>query len=412
MADPYVELAREVTHQPDVMQGLADWFDSGQAKSAFQFGRALGEMDSAAVVAAAVASWLEAARCPDVVAGYLAGLANRDGDLPEEWQRRLDQVAERHGEYAALVTVQADRSLPGFHRILGLATAGTLKPRYLRGFALEPWAAVLGPQEKSAVLGLLLNAPEGEPPSPLATALDLAAAWTRNGRETLADELVPQAVELVRRSLQVRVDPGHWLILTRLLAPSHPEVIADVVMDALTATWPLRVAVEDEAIEILVDLAKSHPRLVMEAIGRKILDPRRRGWFGLFRCPGLFEAIGVETIREWIQTNGREHVKEIAQHLDSPSVQNGQPWVPPVTHWLFTEHEGDEVAFRRFCAGRHAMEVRHGGACDRRAELEKALEPFRNHPLRRVRDWVAYELHENDEEARIDELMDERRERM
>src|SRR4051794_34420082 len=45
MTDPYMALAGEVARDPSALAGLADWFESGKARSAFQFALALGRVD-------------------------------------------------------------------------------------------------------------------------------------------------------------------------------------------------------------------------------------------------------------------------------------------------------------------------------------------------------------------------------
>src|SRR4051812_40082749 len=92
MPDPYTAIAEEVKREPKVMHELADWFDSGKARSGYQFGLALGRADEENQVAI-VSSWLARGRCQEVVAGYLRGIVDRLGALPAEWTKRLDAAA-------------------------------------------------------------------------------------------------------------------------------------------------------------------------------------------------------------------------------------------------------------------------------------------------------------------------------
>jgi hypothetical protein len=112
-------------------------------------------------------------------------------------------------------------------------------------------------------------------------------------------------------------------------------------------------------------------------------------------------------LQGWVRGHDPALVKYIARHLESPYVKDGRPFVPPVTEWFLTEYEGDDRIFREFCAGRHSGEVLHGSASERRPSVEKAVRPFLEHPLRRVRDWARYEPEENDYEAKLDDIMDE-----
>ena len=150
----------------------------------------------------------------------------------------------------------------------------------------------------------------------------------------------------------------------------------------------------------------------MDAVGRRLLDPARRPFFSLHRFQGLFEAIGLAEIERWVTEHGREPIRYIAYQLDSPRLQNNEAVIPPVTEWVMTQFSGDDRVFREFCAGRHAFEVQVGHARDRRADVERAVGPFRDHALPWARRWAEWELRENERDAERDDYMDDRQERL
>jgi hypothetical protein len=346
-----------------------------------------------------------------LVAGYLRGVAARGGTLPHDWAQRLDRAAERHPDYAAFLTLQADTSPEGFRRVLGLVKSRAVPPDCLAGFTSPLWDRVLGAADKAQVFQTLLRL-EDRDPHPVCTAgLILAAAWAGYGRQPLPPELVSPVLRLLRRGLEFRNDVTEWSTALEALAATHPAEAADVAAEALTSNGPLRVAAEEPALTVLRTLAGKHPAEVMEAVGKCLLDPERRYYFGLCRCPGLFEAIGLPAVRAWVTRHGDEVVKDIARHLDSPRLQDRQPVVPPVTEWVLSAYENEDSVFREFCLGRHNGEIRVGPARDRRPELEKSLQPFQTHPLRRVREWAQYELKENERDIALDDYLDDRQER-
>jgi hypothetical protein len=409
---PYGQAAREILGQQEVMQALADWFDSGRARSAFNLGVALGEADRGDAVAATAAAWLEAGRCAAVVVGYLRGVASRHGTLPSVWGEGLDRGAQAHPEYAGLLTLDCDFSRAGFQRVMRLLALGALPTNCLSAFASPNWESHLGVEERVELLEFLLRFQEPDRQQVLATALYLGASWTHYGSVPLPPELAGPVLQVLRASLDVRVDVGAWTSLLESLAPTHAEETADLVTDALTSGSPLRVVLEDLTLAVLLDLAKRHPRLVMDALGRRLLDPERRLFFGLLRFRGLFEAIGLPEVRRWVSEHGAEPVRYIARHLENPCLQAGELFIPPVTEWVMAEYGADERVFREFCMGRHAFEIQEGHARDRRAGLEQAMGPFLQHRLPWVRRWAEYELAENVREAEIDDHMDDRVERM
>jgi hypothetical protein len=411
-SSPYEQLAQEVLSQHEVVQQLVDWFDSDRVRSAFNLGIALGEADRGGVIAPTMSSWLEAGRCRGVVAGYLRGIASRQAGLSAEWGQGIDRAAEGNAEYAALVTIDADFSRSGYRRIMHLVGSGMLTPACLSAFTSPNWEALLGVEEKVEILQLIVHLQERDRQQALSTALSLGITWTHYGSVALPQELAGLVLQILRASLDVRVDPHAWSSLLQSLAPTHPDETADLVTNALTSAGPLRMVLEDLTLEILLDLAGQHPRLVMEAVGRRLLDPDRAPFFGLLRFQGLFEAIGLQQVQRWVTEHGAEPIRYIARHLESPRLQNGEPFIPPVTEWMLTHFGGSNRVFEEFCMGRHAFEVREGHARERRAELERAVTPFLEHRLPWVRRWAEYELKENEREAKIDDYLDDRQERM
>lgn len=408
----YAQLAQDVMGQPEVMPRLADWFDSDKAKSAYQFGFELGVADRGDLISTTIASWLEAGRCAPLVIGYLRGIVSRQGALPSEWGQRIDQVAQTHAEYGVCLTLDADFSQAGFQRVMRLVSACAVPSRFLNGFTSPNWESPLGVEDRVHILQFLLHYQSQDRQQAICIALSLLAAWTHYGSLPLPPELAGAVIQVLQASLDVRADVSAWSSLLESLAPSHPEETADLVTDALTSTGPLRVVLEDLTQEVLLKLARQHPRLVMDAVGRRILDPSRRPFFGLRRFQGLFEAIGLPEVQRWMTEHGSEPIRYIAYQLETPHIQDNEPFIPPVTEWVMAQFGTDDKVFREFCAGRHSFEVQVGHARDRRSELERALAPFLEHPLQWVRRWAEWELKENEHEAKLDDYSEDRRERM
>jgi hypothetical protein len=409
---PYDHLAKELLSHSEVLGQLDNWFNSTFAVSAFPLGVALGEADKGNATADIITSWLETGQCRVVVGGYLRGVSSREGTLPTEWRERLDRLSEVHPEDAALITAEADFSQVGFQRIIRLVRSGVVSATCLGVFTSPYWAPPLRSEDREDLLRILLQEQPGNREQTLHTAFSLVALWTNYGKAPPAPELVGWILQLLRASLEVRVDSGVWASLLESLATIHPGEIADLATDALTSRGPQRVILADDALHVLRGLAAHDPQLVMDAVGQRLLDPDRRPFFGLLRFKDLFEAIGLREIQRWLAEHGDEHVRFIARHLASPVLQDGVPFIPSVTDWVLTEYEADEQVFQWFCMGRHAFEVQVGHARDRRPELEQTLEPFRNHPVSWVRRWAANELEENDREIKMDDEHFDRRERM
>lgn len=182
----------------------------------------------------------------------------------------------------------------------------------------------------------------------------------------------------------------HWQWVLRRLAAHDPARVADLVVEQVAGgdhPWRL----DDGHAEVLVAAARQAPAVVMAVIGRAILNPATRMVFSVDVLHGVFEAVGVDAVRGWVDEHGPDTLRWIARHLASPSVgPGGEVVVPPVTRRLFTDREGDQEAFESFLSGRHS------GAFfspdDLASQTREAMAPFLAHPLRRVREWAEDEV--------------------
>jgi hypothetical protein len=153
------------------------------------------------------------------------------------------------------------------------------------------------------------------------------------------------------------------------------------------------IEVEREALNLLEQLATNYPNEVMEAVGAQALHSINKNSFFLRSYRGLFESIGLDTVRRWIQRVGAQGAQAIARHVFSPSPTADDPvYVPPLTEWLLTEFEDDERMFNEFCVGRHASESYWGSIGSYFIGVEEQMQPYLKHPLRRVREWAQYEI--------------------
>lgn len=410
MNDPYIQVASEVVSQPEVLHELSTWFDSDKPRSAQDFGQALGELDVKNAISPTIAEWIDSGRCALLTSGYLKGVSKRVGQLPQPWIDKVDSIASQHGEYSAQLTFETDVSSNGLRRILALIGDKKIPVRYFRGFVSPIWTNVLDNTDKARLLHAVVHYAKQESEL-IGIGLAIIVAMTKHGKITLDINLFQPCLTLLKMSRSVFVDSYYWSILLNLVAKTHPFEAAALAIEVITSSSPSRNALEREALDVLKQLAKPQPQMVMQAVGARALDKNAQPFFGICQIPGLFEAIGVQILETWVEEHGTEYLRYFARHLDSPSVQDGQTIIPPVTEWIFTKFEQDDQIFRQFCSGRHFLEVRSGHARDRRGELEKAMQPFLNHRLRRVREWARYELDMNERDSKMDDYFDDRLER-
>jgi hypothetical protein len=406
MPNLFDEYATEVLEQPQVMDELTDWFDSDKPRSALEFGIALGRLDGADKVTEQIISWLRNGQCKPLVIGYLHGLQNRLGSLPEEWVERIEAVSHSHSEYAAALTLQLDRTSRGFERIFGLVDSGMLPVGYLNGFAQPAWGEVLKPQEKGAILQKILELRTDDSPTLVNLALGLIVTWTVYGKAPIDRELLASAMALLRTAVSTKYVSQHeWGILLDLIAQSNPREAAEIAVEVIRTPRSSSVVLEATIGTTLATLAQSHSEIVMDVVGRCLLDRAGRAYFNIFRFRGLFDRIGLPVLKKWIETHGADALPAIAWQLSCPYVnKDGTVVVPPVWEWVCSQ---SEESFRKFCDGCHSGEVKVGYAKDRRPALAESMKPFLSHESTLVRRWAETVMAENERDSVRDEHLNE-----
>ena len=143
-----------------------------------------------------------------------------------------------------------------------------------------------------------------------------------------------------------------------------------------------------EAESLTHVLAKNYPTAFLPALEEVMFD-KDEGWkFFLANLRPLIAILPEAHVRELVTRRGVEAARKLARHLPEPHIAAGEAVVPPLTLWLLEEFEDDDRVFREFSAGLFGVELAHGNvAAIYEAKAETAAR-FRNHRLRRIREWA------------------------
>jgi len=387
-------LAEEVIASHEIVGKMADWFESPRAKAVDHLVFAIGKRDSADQLAPQIRSWLRADMCRKVTLPYLQGASVRGQGLPELWAQELDTLGDTKPGLTVTATLLADVSSRGCDRVIRvLADLAPPAARLLREFGSNRWSDILTANLQQTVLEALLNlARNNDTEAPL-VGMDLVRFWCHWNKSPLSANLFPSALELAAQApaFARAEDEYNWHETLRLLCPHDPVRVAEIMLDVMTSpnSHPWRFG--EDNVTVLIQAARLLPHGVMEVIGRYLLDRSRRSMFAVAVYHGLFDAVGVDTVRQWVNEHGGEHLRWIARHFPSPTTNAlGIIEISPVTEWLFTEREEDQRAFEWFLMGRRSGARMWSGnqATAKRAEMQ----PYLAHPLRRVREWAADEI--------------------
>ncbi len=410
----YSYLADELIASPETFRSLADWFTATEARAADSLGLWLGRRDEYGRLSDIVRDWLQADCCRAVVIGYLQGIAAREGSLPDQWAATLNALAANQPEPVAIATGSADVSSRGFERVLGLLDRlPAPASRFLRPLAFSDWLWLLDAGQRTRAAEELVRLADAGDSTATAVGLDLIQMWAQVDPSAINPPLTGLALNLASRPLGNlhHRDLHPWKEVLRLLCPFYPRQVAELVVGRITEPSGSLMWDVDEGVEVLIRAAAVDPAAVMEAVGDAVLVRDRRVIFGVAVFEGLFEAIGLQHVTEWLERHGREHLRWLARHFPSPHLdETGQPVVPMLTEWLFRENESDNEAFSCFLMGRHSSGMISERDVDP-ARRAQQMRPFLGHDLRRVREWAEYEVQHEERMAKFFRDMDEEDER-
>jgi hypothetical protein len=387
-------LAEHAMKEPAALLVELDWLLSREARSAAQFGEALGHVDASATFLTDVLNRSSRSDSNAFATGYvwgLLGLHPHHSVTVREW---LDRYQLEFPEFATEIALRAPNLLNAVDRILDLFDRHLIGPGYLHGLRLFPDWMKADVEKVEAVLTRLADAAAGDHSGATRVLLDTLYFFlpdTQAEHHPIFDRAAVQnaawkvlksgSVEEMRRS-------GEWAAIMLKMAEYNAEQAVSIAADVLISdSWGIR----SEAKEVLARLALRHPDAVMAQVGLRALDSEH-GWrFFVADFKSIIRSLPIGIVQAWVEENGIGAARAIARHVPEPSLSGEHATVPPLTAWLLTKYGEDDRLFSEFCAGIHGFRTYWG---DLSAHLEseaELAEKFLDHPIQRIREWAAAE---------------------
>jgi hypothetical protein len=390
-----IPLAEELNRHAEMFDMVLPYLNSPDAASAGLLGDTLARLDPDAkymdpIFTSAISNGSNA-----LARGYIGRLVTMYPGSAERLNAWLDRLEEEAPELAYFVSLAAPDFSRPLQRTLRLIRANRLPVQSLQSFV---WGVLLDrttSDELRTVLDLLVQAGD---PSSLHIAVDFVGHSVQKGR--ISDAAEREAMWRVLSASAPIGDRGDywWVRAVEAFAPEAPERACSVAILALTGEDHMK---RDHAWSILSMLAKMLPDVVMESVGRVLLNPEH-GWrLRIGARSRFFQALPFESVQRWLAQTGIEGARVIANHLQPPVVDGeGSPYIHPLTEYVLATWGEDETVFGRFAASTHNLQMYSGDiAATHRKEAAKAR-PFLSHPISAIRRWAEREVAWGEEQAR------------
>jgi hypothetical protein len=384
-------LAAELTSNSETFHVELNWLTSSEAKSAFEFGEAVGATEREPRL---LDSILEASakNTSDFARGYISGLIYSAKAEPKEVISRLDAWEEKNPQFAFELSLAGGEHVQVFDRALRLIRSGKLPAYQLRHFTF--WAGrvrTTNEQVMEAVKTLIPLVENGDEFC-AEVLMDFLGAHFHRGE---LGGLLPTQRQLIWSALEVFADhPGRrtstywWGNVLQAVGPDNPDLAIHLACKALLSN---NYEVSETSSNLLSLWAQNYPKQVMAGVGELMLDPKLSTRFFVSKFP-MFVALPIPVVTEWLSKVGAEGAQKIARHLPHPYVESdGVAVVPELTAWVLSRFEKDDRVFSEFCAGVHSFQTYTGDIAAAHSTEAESARKFLGHPLPRIRQWAQIE---------------------
>lgn len=397
-------LAAGLIENQKLFESIEDWLFSEKARSAGRLGWFLGELDKDNRLLDRVLEASRNAGARALAVGYLAGAFKANLGLTSRVNAVLDTYEEEAPEAAFELAMANCETLNGLERSLRLYSEDKLEARRLEAFKYGYGdRELLSTEQLGDILEQLLDGLRGGDASAVGVAIRFLAVYARSdeGMAPLAasERCVQLTTTLLKQSICTEEYHSYdWKEVLVAWLSVDPEVVVDVAAEAIGSS---KILLSEEAESVLMQATKLDEARVLRKLRDLISQDGTRTAFLICKFSGLVASISYEGWVKWLSELGEEGAVHIARHLPEPRLDpTGEPYVPELTKYVLTEFEDSDRVFAEFCAGMHSMKMYEGDIAAAHEEEAKIADRFRDHPIRRLREWSVRQSRESREHAK------------
>jgi hypothetical protein len=292
-----------------------------------------------------------------------------------------------------------------FQRTVQMVRTKHLDLTFLRNFTVWIGARRTTMQEAIEAIGVLLPLVRSSVSNAADVAIEFLAfqyegLGERNPVAEVNAEFDTLAWDVVEATVKDTQTQSYWWarIAERLSIGIEATRVAKLLVEVMLGN---NYSLRDDAEGILSSLATKQPSAVMEFLGEAMLDDDRNWMFnaGRFR---VFTSVPQDTLTRWLDVKGVKGALRLARHVPAPFLDDkNQPRLHPLTEYLLTAFENEDRVFREFAAGVHSSQSYMGDMSEHKEKEAELARKFRDHPIRRVREWAELEIASASREAEI-----------
>jgi len=395
------DVARDLFEDCGLLRREVKWLCGPDALSARVLGYSLGQIDGQAKLLHFLVDSAMGLPNHALCCGYVAAIADAHGEtLRLELDRIADKAPELAHELGCVAPLQTDALVRAVH----LVEEGRLAPVHLAAFQDPDLMSKISVAQFAMLLGVLIAAAKDEQ-SDTAVKIALQLAYDRCSGISLSSlvEIGPEVADGVWTVLQLSagtsdpLDTYYWSVVLTAMASLDLPRAAGLAFEAIAlgaATVP------DGPQDVLRELASRDSVAVTHEFCKALFNDEWQWRLTYRSLRELVPLLSEEELRAWLETVGVEAARRLAPHLPMPTIdEDGTPDVPSITQYVLDRFEDDEDVFEAFVFAGHAFQVYSGDIVSQKRKESDLARKFRDHPLRRIRQWAEYEVAETSKQA-------------
>lgn len=389
-------IAIELIQRPSDFANAMDRLFSISTDNVYELALELGRQDTGAALLSAILDASLSRPISYFSQGYIKGLNDTSAAYASRIVQFLDEAEQRDPIIAFYHAPYGEQCSNALDRMIRLVDKGRVPAFHLSKLVNWAMRCQLNEADLERLLDQFVTAAEQGDGSAATSGLKLLSlqahadgvAFTGMLSRGRFASLVWRIVEAMSTSM---FSSDHsWIKVFGTIAPTDSERAAKVAANVLASGNSTFIPV---ASEVLAELAEKDSEIVMQELGRVILDLEAGFRFSLYSHADVLGKIFLPVVGAWLARNGREGAKALAGHLPHPFLDaSGQPKVPTLTESVLNEYGQDKEVLDRFCeapisGSRIEVEELYEGLAKRKARANEA-QAFNTHPNEYIRAWA------------------------
>lgn len=325
--------------------------------------------------------------------GYIIGVYQKIGYLPQKFETILDKYQNEYPHDILTISINTDISNRGYKRILNLLKLGYCNQNVVF-LKKEEWGNLLELNEIKDLIGYILNINKE---INILIVINIFTDWLKL-KKFQEDNFIKFIFEILYTYDELYKSRYIFEVIELLknLPKEYINKSIELVANLLDFS-----GVADSNMYQLQYLSSlindNYDKKIMNEVGKKLLKDTEASLIKGCSIQPFFDKLPSDIVMEWIKKDSEKRAKNIAYHLREPSLE--KYYISELTKMVLEEFEENEEVYNMFWLGIHNWECYSvEDVINKKQKSIELLNKYENESSKLIKRWA------NDEKNRIYEI--------